>query len=59
MKIVSNYYTWSYIAFHYQMCIQPYILTGGGNGHPLQYSCLESPMDRGAWWAIVLGVART
>ena len=29
-------------------------LTGGErNGNPLQYSCLENPMDRGAWWAIV------
>ena len=26
---------------------------GEGNGKPLQYSCLENPMDRGAWWAIV------
>ena len=26
---------------------------GGGNGNPLQYPCLGSPMDRGAWWAIV------
>jgi len=25
--------------------------SGGGNGNPLQYSCLENPMDRGAWWA--------
>ena len=25
---------------------------GEGNGYPLQYSCLENPMDRGAWWAI-------
>ena len=24
---------------------------GGGHGHPFQYSCLENPMDRGAWWA--------
>ena len=31
---------------------------GGGNGDPLQYSCLENPMDRGAWWAIVHGVAK-
>ena len=31
---------------------------GEGNGNPLQYSCLENPMDRGAWWAIVHGVAR-
>ena len=29
---------------------------GEGNGHPIQYSCLENPMDRGAWWAIVHGV---
>ena len=26
---------------------------GGGHGNPLQYSCLENPMDRGAWWVIV------
>ena len=31
---------------------------GGGNGNPLQYSCLEDPMDRGAWWAIVHGVTK-
>ena len=29
----------------------------GGNGNPLQYSCQENPMDRGAWWAITHGVA--
>ena len=29
---------------------------GGGNGKPLQYSCLKNPMDRGAWWAPVHGV---
>ena len=28
-----------------------------GNGNPLQYSCLENPRDRGAWWATVHGVA--
>ena len=31
---------------------------GEGNGNPLQYSFLENPMDRGAWWATVHGVAR-
>ena len=31
---------------------------GGGNGHPVQYACLENPMDRGAWRATVHGVAR-
>ena len=50
------------------MCI--YILTcrqitelgrspGGGNGNPLQYSCLKNPMDRGAWWATVHGIAES
>ena len=31
---------------------------GGGNGNPLQYSCLENPMDRGSWCAIVHGVMK-
>ena len=31
---------------------------GEGSGNPLQYSCLENPMDRGAWWDIVHGVAK-
>jgi len=31
---------------------------GEGNGNPLLYSCLGNPMDRGAWWATVHGVAR-
>ena len=31
---------------------------GEGNGNPLQYSCLENPMDRGAWWATVHGVTK-
>ena len=30
-----------------------------GNGNPLQYSCLENPMDRGTWWAIVRGVPKS
>ena len=32
---------------------------GEGNGYPLHYSCLENPMDRGAWWPTVHGVARS
>ena len=32
---------------------------GEGNGNPLQYSSLENPMDRGAWWAAVYGVAES
>ena len=32
---------------------------GEGNGHPLQYSCLENSMDGGAWWATVHGVSKS
>ena len=32
---------------------------GEGNGNPLQYSCLENPMDRRAWWATVHGIAKS
>ena len=37
----------------------PGISPGRGNGNSLQYSCLENPMDRGAWWATVHGVAKS
>ena len=33
--------------------------TGEGNGNPLQCSCLENPRDRGAWWAVLYGVAQS
>ena len=33
--------------------------SGGGNGNPLQDSCLENSMDRGAWWVTVHGVAKS
>ena len=36
-----------------------YMFFGEGNGNPLQYSCLENPMDRGAWWATVHRVAKS
>ena len=32
---------------------------GEGNGNPLQYTCLENPKDRGAWWAAIHGVAQS
>ena len=42
------------------MCFYHSIIAfGEGNGNPLQYSCLENPMDRGAWWATVHGVAKS
>ena len=34
-------------------------MVGEGDGTPLQYSCLENPMDRGAWWATVHGAAES
>ena len=37
------------------VCILLYVI-GEGNGNPFQYSCLENPVDRGAWWATVHGV---
>ena len=37
----------------------PTLHPGEGDGTPLQYSCLENPMDRGAWWAAVHGVAKS
>ena len=40
--------------FHFSLsCV------GEGNGNPLQYSCLENPRDRGAWWAAIYGVAES
>ena len=33
--------------------------SGEGNGRPLQYSCLENPMDRGAWWATSMGLQKS
>ena len=43
----------------YQLVEVLYIFYGEGNGTPLQYSCLENPMDGGAWWAAVYGVAQS
>ena len=33
--------------------------SGEGNGNPLQYSCLENPRDRGAWWVAIYGVTQS
>ena len=54
--------------FSFHICMSPLpfpwkpdckLLKGEGNGTPLQYSCLENPMDGGAWWAAVHGVAKS
>ena len=43
-----------------ELLLQPPACSAGeGNGTPLQYSCLENPMDRGAWWAPVHGVSKS
>ena len=36
-----------------------FLFYGEGNGNPLQYSCLENPRDRGAWWAAIYEVAQS
>ena len=52
---------------HLEICGKPRVFPinnilypiGEGNGNPLQYSCLENPMDRGAWWATVHEVTKS
>ena len=39
--------------------MSPNTISGEGNGTPLQHSCLENPIDRGAWWAAFHGVAKS
>ena len=41
------------------LCLRIRMLSGEGNGNPLQRSCLENPRDGGAWWAAVCGVAQS
>ena len=43
----------------FQFLLPTSALFGEGNGNSLQYSCLGNPMDRGAWWAIVHGLAKS
>ena len=49
----------SVILFEKYLLIWLYWILGEGNGTPLQYSCLENPMDGGTWWAAVRGVAKS
>jgi len=46
------------VLFWVSELLHPPMADGDGNGHPLQYSCLENPRDRGAWQATVHQVAR-
>ena len=52
------------LTLNFEFCVfakltRPDVVSGEGNGNPLQYSCLENPMDGGAWWAAVHWVARS
>ena len=49
--------TWIWLEFGYLLLLC--MLNGEGSGTSLQYSCLENPMDGGAWWAVVHGVTRS
>ena len=54
MGVAKELDTTEQLHFHFSLsCI------GEGNGNPLQYSCLENPRDKGAWWAAVYGVAQS
>ena len=66
LSIFTNkFHLLSYLSYQSSLCL--YVshcvsilnFPGEGNGTPLQYSCLENPMDGGAWWAVVHGVAKS
>ena len=50
-------YSRSFLVIYFQY--SRVYMSGEGNGNPFQYSCLENPMDGGAWWAAVHGVAKS
>ena len=47
------------VGFFDVLICYPKLYYGKGNGNPLQYSCLENPVDRGTWWAAAHGVAQS
>ena len=54
----SNSFTESQLKKRWKYCSHLGIQCGEGNGNPLQFSRLENPRDRGAWWAAFYGVAQ-
>ena len=52
-RVILDLVTKQQLFIEQLMCV-----SGRGNSNPFQYSCLENPMDRGAWWATVPGVTR-
>ena len=62
LKVTEMVKCMLYTRLCYIMCILYTRLKyklGGGNANPIQYSCQENPMDRGAWWATVHTVAKS
>ena len=55
----THIYVYTHTHTHTHICVYIYIYFREGNGTPLQYSCLENPMDGGAWWAAVHGVTKS
>ena len=58
MRSIVCYSTYILIELLLKSLLKNIYKYGEGNGNPLHYSCLENPMDRGAWWAAVHGVTR-
>ena len=60
--IYTHTHTHTYLQSRHKLYLnmtQVSVSIGEGNGTPLQYSCLENPMDRGAWWVAVHGVPQS
>ena len=55
----SPIYLYTYMRAYMYICVYMHIYAREGNGNPLQYSCLENPIDWEAWWAAVHGVAKS
>ena len=59
--IKLEFFWWGAAVLILHCCVWAFVScskwSGEGHGNPLQYSCLENPVDRGAWWAAVHGVA--
>ena len=58
LLVFPLFVTWNFLGFFKKKIMYVFISPGKGNSYPLQYSCLENPMDRGVWWTTVHGVAK-
>ena len=59
VKFFRNFIHRKYTVSVWEHLTHANLTHGEGNGNPLQYSCLENPMDRGAWWAAVHGIVKS